>query len=396
MKLLSTIFLVLIYSSLGFTAQEMSFRKAWTNPTGDASGGMVPLDISVYISQQSEWSESEVISRLVEANRSLNTCGYFLDLVFFFNWNFTNELLRVDDYFSDDIFYDGIRFASQKSFKVTPIQLFYFQNYLEPFTSGPAVPLAIYPKSDNYDYTFNTTWFPFKSAQRLLQKQNQEPYFNYNEEAHEIGHILLKDGHDHSGKPNIMANSSTLRDPIFLKSQCQNIEIPTSPESPQGAVSRLFPIVKLFFLNYSKDFYMSDWCSRNVSNFYKMTEKLHPKFLEKLEVVYALHKNNGESFYPLKSRRPEVAWKFHAFLYFEGWVIDLDFTNEAKIVKIKDYIDEMFGVSQAENLHFVFNSENQSIGYSYQDILSYSQQNRKKWSYRELINIHPNEDEPTQ
>ncbi len=321
----------------------MAFKKVW--PLQPSQAQPYQLDVSIYISEKSQWQEHEIQERLIRANRALATCNVGVQNVYVHDWLPSQEKLRVDDYVSEERHYDGIRHAALKAKQVAPIKLFYFSTYLENFTSGPALPLALYPDPNIEPVAFNTAWFPYQSAQRLRTGAAS----SYSEEAHELGHILLQVGHDHSGQANIMANDSQKRAPYFTKAQCS--QIINHPSVIQNLRQRLFPLFASYNQRYGIDFYMNDWCSRNTLNLSQAIAGLFDWDILQARTVYAIHQIEGQSIRPQRARKSKVGWKFHAFLLIDGYVLDLDYGKSPQIVEVDEYLQAMFG-DQAQDLKF--------------------------------------------
>lgn len=370
--------LIFFCASTAFGAHEMSFDKILSLPLEKSIEKT--FDVSIYISQKSQWQEKEILSRLEEANKALSTCKLGMRHLYIYGWKPSNPKLRVDDYRSKKIFYDGLRHASFKSKKVTAVQLFYFEDYLNSFSSGPSLPLAVYPDPKLETEAYNTAWFPFKSAQRARQSG-----FKYNEEAHEIGHILLKQGHDHSGDFNILANDSKKRAAVFSKAQCEAIK-KSEFLNPKPS-DQFLPLLSAYYQNYSFDFYMSDWCSRNTINLAKDFDRHFSLAAHKAYAVYVLHKRKGTSFYPQKARDKNVGWKFHAFLVVDGFALDLDFGSKPEVVSLDKYLLEMFPDSLYD-LQFQARSALDSPGFMYIDVRkSFDDENAKIFNAEELLNF---------
>jgi len=210
--------LLFVFFFFNITLADSSVRLENVVVLPILEGQQKHFDVSVYVSESSSWSEKEVLARMAEANLVFNSCKLGINKVYIFAWKPMAPLIRVDDYVSNLDHIDGMQQASADSMKLTSIQLFYFEDYLESFSSGASLPLAIYSHTDLAPVAFNTAWFPYRSYQRL-----KKPTKIYNEEAHEIGHILLESGHDHSGASNILANDSNLRTPRFSSAQCTQI-----------------------------------------------------------------------------------------------------------------------------------------------------------------------------
>lgn len=341
-------------------AHEMAFDQVISFTSIPKSSDK--LDISIYISKKSKWDLKEIKKRWEQANIALKSCNTSIENAFIYSWNPSRPLLRVDDYVSSKTYYDGMRYASVKSKKATPMQFFYFKNYLESFTSGPSIPLAIYPDSSLEPDTFNTAWFPYESAQRLKEKN----IFRYNEESHEMGHILLGKGHDQSGDLNIMANNSGKRTLNFNKQQC--VSIRDYFRARQNLSDKLFPLFSIYYDTYKKDFYMSDWCSRNVNNLAHAYDKIYNISHYDAYAVYVVNKNDGESFYPKKARKRNIGWKFHAFLVINGHVLDLDYSKKPTILTVSEYLNKMFN-GDTDKLLFQLRSPLNTPGFTYQEVL---------------------------
>ncbi|MCB0408410.1 MAG: hypothetical protein KDD34_09415 [Bdellovibrionales bacterium] len=355
------IFILFLFGFQCLAAHEMTFDEVWN--LNNTSLNKLNFDISIYLSTKSSWTKKEIQSRLKQANNVFQTCSIQLRHVYVYSWKSSEQNVRVDEFKSDDLFYDGVRLASEKSMHATPLQLFYFNDYLEPFTSGPSLPFAIYPDNKVEETTFNTAWFPYFSAQRQKHAHDQ-----YSEEAHEIGHILLRQGHDHSGMSNIMANDSKKRTPYFNKEQCHQLSQSFIFKS-QSLIEDIYPIFNIYYATYSKDFYMADWCSRNSLNLAQAIQTITPIESIDLKIVYVIHKNQGQSLYPLQARARGVSWKFHAFLLVnDRWVLDLDYTDHPQIVSIDKYLPSMFG-TQVKDLKLKKRDPTNPPGFTYQDIL---------------------------
>lgn len=344
---------------MSFGAHEMTYDEVWTLEA------KVPephqIDLSIYISERSQWDKQQIRDRLEEANLAFVSCNVAINNVYVHRWRPSNPHLRVDDYRSDSKYFDGIREAAHKSKQINPIKLFYFENYINSFTSGPALPIAIYPDPQLEPAAFNTAWFPYQSAQRLRPIGN-----SYNEEAHEIGHIMLQAGHDHSGENNIMANDSEIRGLRFNKDQCEIIR--RHPAIVNNLEEKIYPLFSTFYQTYSKNFYMTDWCSRNVLNLSRAFDHLFKLDNYQVSAVFAIHKNPDQSFFPLNARKAEFGWKFHAFLLVNGMVLDMDYGDKAEIVPIQLYLNIMFG-EQVKDLIFQLRNPLDNKALTYQEVL---------------------------
>ncbi len=355
----------------------MGFEEIWA--LNKASPVTHSFDLSVYISKKSAWTKQGIRSRLEKANQALGTCGVGIQHVYVHDWLPSNPKLRVDDYISDKKYYDGLRHASVKSKKVTAIELFYFEDYSENFQSGPSVPLAIYPSPKLEPATYNTAWFPYSSAQRLFSRGS-----SYNEEAHEIGHIFLQSGHDHSGAENIMANNSKKRTSFFTKNQCETIR--NHPAIGSSAISRMSSLFSTYYQKYSRAFYMSDWCSRNVLNLSRALYRFFDMNPNQTFAVFAVHKEAERSFKPLRARQGRlVSWKFHAFLVIDGWVFDLDYSDQPQVVPLREYLQNMFG-NQANDLRFQLRDPLDGSTITYNEVLkSFQTSKTRRFNNFELI-----------
>jgi hypothetical protein len=356
-QMIRFIFLILSFCLKAGAAHEVAFDEVWK--LSDSHSSKKDLDLSLYISKRSDWKKSEIKSRLLIANDILNTCEVQIARVYVHSWLPSNPLLRLDEYISENQYYDGLRHASYKSRKVTDLQLFYFEDYQEGMTSGPALPLAVYPSKRIEPVTFNTAWFPYLSAQRLRTQG-----LKYNEEAHEIGHILLQTGHTQHDPENILANDSKKRRPLFLPNQCETLR--QHPSLKESLKDKVYSIFASYFHTYSRDFYMTDWCSRNTQN---LSQGLHSLFAKEdlnAKQVFLMHEEEGRSLSPNQARKFVSGWRFHSFLLLDDrWVLDLDFGKRAKIVPFKEYLASMFAgefrdlkyilVDPAENMPITYN-----------------------------------------
>ncbi len=355
-KMIRFIFLILSFSMSAGAAHEVAFDEVWK--LNDSHPLKKDLDLSLYISERSDWRKSKIKSRLLRANEILNTCEVQIARVYVHSWLPSNPLLRLDEYISESKHYDGLRHASYKSRKVTDLQLFYFKDYYEGMTSGPALPLAVYPSERIEPVTFNTAWFPYLSAQRLRPQG-----FKYNEEAHEIGHILLQTGHTHHEHENILANESEKRRPLFLPHQCNKLR--QHPSLKEGLKEKVYPLFASYFHTYSRDFYMTDWCSRNTQN---LSQALHSLFAKEdlnAKQVFLMHKEEGRSLYPHQARKFISGWRFHSFLLLDNnWVLDLDYGKTPQIIPFKQYLTSMFEEEFQELKYILVDpAENRAITY---------------------------------
>ncbi len=344
-------------------ASSSQFSSVWeTEKTAQTPREM---DVSAFIEKDSQWKIAEIEKRILTANQVLASCGLRIRNVYFHKWDLTPNLLRIDDIEStiEDItekFYDGMRYTSQQTNRVTAIQLFYFEDYLNPHTYGGSVPLSVY--GDKFPLPLqNSVWFPYNSAQRRKFGESQ-----YSEEAHEIGHILTRKGHDHSGASNVMANSSVLRAPGFSSEQCASFLIPAHTayiQSCKNSSEAIFPLFSSYFNSYSDKTYMNTWCSRNSDNLQKAILALNLASADRVKGLYITHKDKNQRLYPLNSRQPNSRWPFHAALLVDDMVLDMDYTNRPTLVKLDEYLEKMWG-NAAADLEFQLRPSGRLSGYT--------------------------------
>ncbi len=357
-------YLIGILFSLQFiwAAHEMSSDEIRVLPP--LSTKISTFDISVYISEKSSWNKKEVEERLIQANQVFQTCGLGIGRVYFHRWLPSQQLVRTDEIIKESPYYDGMSEAARKSLKVTPLQLFYFEDYLEPFTYGGSVPLAVYPEDYIAQHLHNTAWFPYRSAQRRKSAKS----FQYSEEAHELGHILLQKGHDHSGDENIMANNSQKRIPHFSFEQCQNFLFPrtynTSDYCSQQS-NELYPLLATYYKTYKKDYYMTDWCSRNSLNLAQGALQVGLASHNDLQIVYTYISESADLLKPLKARGNNPQWRFHVFVLSQGMVLDLDYNNKPTVMNLEDYLIDMWGDEQLSKMSFQIRGLNDTPAITY-------------------------------
>jgi len=384
---LCILFAALIFSVHARSAVEVEFSNVWQAPNYTSSNKA--LDLSVHVATQSQWSTDKIKKRLLRADKILQTCGVSIRNVFFYNLKLSQQLVRADDIEERTVYYDGMRFIAQKSKSVTAVQLFYFQDYLEPFTPNGAVPLAVFGEDFPLKLQ-NTAWFPYNSIQR--RKKGTDPALTYSEEAHELGHILMRTKHIHTDAHNIMSNSSSLRSiNHFYKNQCLRLKIPTQDLTPfafSNSASTVFPFFKNFFHSYSKNTYMVDHCSRNSWNFIKSIRSAGGLELTKTAVVYVTGKRleaQTMPLHPLTSRHPVKRWTFHAFSLIDGVVYDFDYGREARPIALRPYLISMFGEAAKEQLYQVHTDQKVTDHSRHQVYETFKGQPENTLTFDELI-----------
>lgn len=378
MKILTRVQAFLLCLSFGLSAHaqhEISLGEIWRPDRLNTVAKTI--QISAVVSKKSLWTKNEIQDRIHRANRVLASCDIQIDAVFFQDWNPVQPKIRVDDLNDGSLFFDGMSEAATKTVTTTDLNLYYFETYLEPFTSGPALPLAVYSSSSTRPHLDNTAWFPYYSHQRLLKSADEQ----YSEEAHELGHLLLQQGHDFSDEPNIMAHSSDLRSETFSPEQCQRIRQSelVDETNPRGIDLSLGVLKSLFayhFFSYGHEHYMNNYCLRNSLNFRAkaiafarggarentLVEDLRRKpsnidssnstSIKNFNVVLVRNLNTQLSIFPLVQRYGASKWQFHAFVVIDGLVYDADFSDRPTVLPLDEYLFKMFGPEQTLQLEF--------------------------------------------
>lgn len=292
--------------------------------------------LDLYVIEGSKWSKPELQARMQKMNEALRSCGAEAAFVNYHEIDSTIPLPRVDDLDSTDLG-DGMQALSKKFPSPNP-RLFYFDDYLESFTSGATYPLAVFegvkgmPKSLN-----DTAWFPFLTSARREKRELQ-----YSEEAHELGHVLLRRGHDFSDAPNVLTNNSALRLNSFTPEQCAAFHLPKAPAtSCEKEKQELMPIVSEYFLTYRNTHYMATWCVRNSKNLYGALERAG--LGANTYAVLMIHRDRESSIFPMAARWRAESWSNHGFLVKDGLALDLDFTEGPAVLSLEKYLDLMWG-----------------------------------------------------
>lgn len=339
-------------STLPAAAQDVTTRESWSFNTRRPND----LQVAVYSLENSSWTKEMIQERIRRANEALKTCNYEIAFVDYFQLKTDFRKIRVDDY-DAEYFPDGMKKLSQvqNSFSAD-FNLFYFEDYVIPFSSAGTFPLAFPANYKNLPPTLvDTAWFPYQTS-----AQRQKRVLPYSEEAHELGHLLLRQGHDTSGVANIMADNSKMRTNSFSASQCERFIKPLSrqvPKSCQSLYTQLQPLFFKHYETYNPGHYMAQWCVRNSQNLYRT---LAPQDFVKGKVVHAvymIHKDEQSSLKPRMARWKAASWSNHAFLIFDGLVLDQDFTDGPAILPLDAYIQKMWGEAANDSVFQVRNAQ---------------------------------------
>jgi hypothetical protein len=254
---------------------------------------------------------------------------------------------------------------SKASPKITPIQFFYFDDYLEPASSAGTFPMAVF-NNDKYEKDLNNTaWFPYYSSYQL-----KNTHLEYSLEAHELGHILLQQGHLTTDVWNIMADNSALRRNIMSPTQCKKIQLPRQyPKQTtcSNMADNIASAFKLQFSTYSLDSYMSLECARNAENLWKRLKDLELIDHANIQILYIIHNNPQRSLKPLQARESSLSWSYHVVLLYDGLVLDQDYTSHAQILGLKEYLKNMWGEASKDFL-FQLRPPDRLAGYTNKEI----------------------------
>lgn len=369
------------WSSLSFAFNEFRLKEILTHEAPHSFSE--PIDISMHRASKSSWSDHEIKARLKGINETFSLCNFHLRHVYFYDWDSSHPRVHIDDR-EREIQWDGMTGVSKQSPHVTEIQFFYFEDYVEPLSSGGSFPLSVFKNDEYVRELNNTAWFPFKSPDRLKVLT-----LKYSIEAHELGHILLQGGHESVDFENIMADNSSLRRNVVTPQQCQRLSKPTkySGQSSCATTARNLDFAfRLQRSTYSKDFYMSLQCAKNTENFWTLLDELNLSENRQIQAVYLIPEDEEASLKPLIPREKDVTWSNHVFLMVDGLVFDQDFSDQPEILPLREYLDRMWGKGQAE-IKFQVRSINQSGGFTNRSIRqSFKKREYPVYSLEGLLN----------
>ncbi|MCC6138590.1 MAG: hypothetical protein IT287_08150 [Bdellovibrionaceae bacterium] len=308
------------------------------------------VDISIYVDSQGSWALADIRERLTKMNEALSTCQVQVQNVFVYQMRLSEKLVRVDDDDESAVYYDGFREIARKSQKVTAVQIFYVEKYLNPFSSTGSLPYAIdADRKDVPSYLHNTVWIPYFNPSRVYGKKE-----TYSMEAHELGHIFMRKGHDDSGESTIMADSSSLRQNLFSQKQCSDFKIKDQKNGDDSCEMKktvLSPLQAVHYKKYGEHYYMTLYCARNSKNLYEHYQQLGILFSTPFYNIFAIHKDDNKNISPLTARDNAKSWSNHSFLIQDGLVIDLDYSREPQQVGLNKYLKKMWGTEE-NNLLF--------------------------------------------
>lgn len=321
------------------------YRETWKFESSQEKS----FSLSVFAFENSNWTREEIKNRIERMNLALKGCGYVASEVHFYAIKSAYQKVRVDEY--DKVALpDGMKRIASKVVTGTHFNFFYFENYLESFSSGGVFPMAIIDGVKGVDpKLYRTAWFPFQTSAR-----RQGRSLPYSEEAHELGHLLLKRGHDTTGLPNIMADRSSIRNNEFLPEQCSAFQLPQLVSGGMvcsALAESLRSTFRRHFHTYNLNHYMTLYCVRNTKNLYSSLESAALLDGMNAYAVYLIHQNEGQSLKPKAPRTNGASWSNHAFLVVDGLVLDQDFTRHPIIIPLEEYLDKFWG-DEGANLIF--------------------------------------------
>lgn len=314
-------------------------QETWALDTGNAR---TQIAVSAFVLTKSHWRADLVQERIENMNRALKTCNAAVAYVHYYKLNIDQEKVEIDD-FSKIKAPLGMTNIAGLTPRKTALQFFYFDDYVEAFTSAGSYPFAIDSGVKGVSETLhNTAWFPFYTPTR--RKGITLPY---SEEAHETGHILTQDGHDTTGVANIMADKASIRTNSFTKEQCENFLVPkiSHPTKCDQLKGDLFDAFAYKYFHFGLQGYMPLSCVTNTKNLYQYLSKKNLLTGRSVYAVNMVNKDLKRSLSPLASRGNLENWANHSFLIVDGLVLDTDYTNQPLIVSASEYFKNMWGDS---------------------------------------------------
>lgn len=298
------------------------------------------LRLNVYALENSSWTADAIRDRLRFMNEALRSCGYEVSFVEFHLVSAEFSKVRVDDLDPEEAA-GGMKQLSALGADAPGFRFYYFEDYVESFSSGGIFPVSIPEDSKVVQPLKGTAWFPLQTSAK-----RQKRSLPYSEEAHELGHLLLREGHDSSGDENILADNSRLRRNAFSPAQCARFRAPPPKKlSPQCGSARdaLYPVFSRYYETYDQAHYMAQWCVRNSQNLYRALKAEGATGDQPVYAVYMIHREEDSSLKPRMARWNAESWSNHAFLLVDGLVLDQDFTDGPEIVPLAEYMRQMWG-----------------------------------------------------
>lgn len=320
--ILFSVFIVsqVVFSAHVWAAVEVSFSKIVPLPLEIT--GAQNIDISIYVDQNKSWDEGQILQRLRQMNKTLLACQWQVANVYVFHLKLSEPAVRKDDLAEDVIYYDGLRSIAKKAQKVTPIQFFYIEKFLNE-DSTKKLQAYIISSQENKAPTFlqNTVWFPQTEDQNLM-------------EARAMGALLSRTsfGDIHGG--------------LFSVKQCDQLRIPrlnSGDTACDHLHESLNPLFSTYYNKFGQHYYMTLYCVRNSQNLYKKLIELKPEIANRIYNVLMIHKDPEQSLKPLNARGSATSWSNHSFLVVDGLVLDLDYSKEPQMIPLSEYLNAMWG-----------------------------------------------------
>lgn len=340
-KLLTTSLLFLI----GFIplsdvwAGDISTRhqETWDMSSGDSKVREFP--VSVFVVSKSHWRAELVQKRFLLMNEALKSCNLGVSQVLYYKINGDFDKIHIDDG-DTHVVDNGMTHLSSISPQPTAIRMFYFDDYVEPISSAGSFPYSISENDKALLPHHNTTWQPFYTPAKIYNR-----VLPYSEEAHELGHVLLRDGHDSSPVGNIMSDTSAIRTNAFSAEQCARMKIPElrAQNTCDQIKNRLLPAFSYMYHRFSPiDGYTPLECGKNTTHLIRSLRDRGLLNLSTAKIIKMIHKKPNESLTPTAARGNLTGWQHHVFLLMDGMVLDMDYTKEPRLVSLKTYMDTMW------------------------------------------------------
>jgi hypothetical protein len=320
-----------------------STTTIWHQETWDIGSntkGIRQFPVSVFVVTKSHWRADLIQKRFEFMNQALKTCNVGVSHVLYYKINDSLPKIHIDDG-DKTILENGITHLANISPQETAIRMFYFDDYVDPISSAGSFPYSI-PENSKIDLLpyHNTTWQPFYTPATI-----QNRTLPYSEDAHELGHVLLREGHDSSPVGNIMSDTSAIRINAFSAEQCARFKLPELKfkNSCDQIKSHFFPAFAFIYHLFSnKDGYTPLECGKNTVNLIRYLKERDLLNTSNAKIIRMIHKNSDGSITPTSARGSLKSWKHHVFLLMDGLVLDMDYMKEPRIVNLRTYMDSMW------------------------------------------------------
>lgn len=340
------LFTFFLFIFLSLTAPNALWASTYTTrhqetwDMGSNKKDLRQFPVSVFVVTKSHWRADLIQKRFEYMNEALKTCNVGVSHVLYYKINGDLNKIHVDDG-DKTIYEDGMTHITNISPQETAIRMFYFDDYVEPISSAGSFPYSI-PENSKTDLLpyHNTTWQPFYTPAK-----NKNYTLPYSEEAHELGHVLLREGHDSSPVGNIMSDTSDIRINAFSAEQCARFKLPELKfkNSCDQIKNHFFPAFAFIYHLFSnKDGYTPLECGKNTVNLIHYLKERDLLNISNAKIIKMIHKNSDGSITPTSARGSLKSWKHHVFLLMDGLVLDMDYMNEPRIVNLRTYMDSMW------------------------------------------------------